>query len=310
MTASDVLSAPWGAIPPEVIDWARAVFAGCNRRTTETLSMSPNTSEATLDQAWIAQLASYSVPRVVGPGWVVKIDAHFLGGGRHFGSWEVADIGVLVLLRDPNGIRGRKVALLQSKRLYPTSGTVREETLSDYVIGFARLDDPEDELISLGVRRTFSFNLKSRYKMLVRDSSQHRAIDGYQADPGLKVYYHLYNPWQVPFRQRVPIAEYVSREGLPELGVRVIPASLMHGVLHETKSPEPSLGDLSSLPIVPDFGWRLETFVADEVLACREGDSIPGRDDVRLRRLFGDRTGPIAAAIAITIEAPDTLAQG
>jgi hypothetical protein len=309
MRAGDAPSAPWKAIPPEVIEWARAVFAGCNQRTTETLSMSPNTSEATLDQTWIAHLASYSVPRVVGSGWVVRIDAHFLGGGRHFGSWEVADIGILVLLRDPSGVRSRKVALLQSKRLYPVSGTVREETLSDYVIGFARLDDPEDELISLGVRRTFTFNHKSRYKMLVRDGSQHRAIDGYQKDPGLKVYYHLYNPWQVPFRQRVPIAEYVSREGLPELGVRVIPATLMHGVLHGTKSPEPSLGDLSSLSTVPDFGWRLETFVADEVLACREGDSIPDRDDVRLRRLFGDRTGPIAAGIAITIEAPE-LGQG
>lgn len=68
MRVGDPMSVLWSAIPPEVIEWARAAFAGCNKRATETLSLSPNTSEPTLDQTWIAHLASYSVPRVVGSG--------------------------------------------------------------------------------------------------------------------------------------------------------------------------------------------------------------------------------------------------
>ena len=39
-------------------------------------------------------------PAVVAPDWSVRIDTHFLGGRRHFRSWEIADIGVLVYLRD------------------------------------------------------------------------------------------------------------------------------------------------------------------------------------------------------------------
>ncbi len=301
---------PWASLPIEVIEWARAAFSECNRESTAAISQAPNLPEPALDQGWIASLAKYAVPRVVGPGWIVRIDTHFLGGGHHFGSWEVADIGIIVRLRDPSGTWVRKVALLQSKRLYPTRGTVRQETQSDYLIGFARLDDPEDELLSLAKRRTYSFTHRSRYRELVRGSHQVGAIQAYEREAGLKVYYHLYNPWQVPFSQRVPVSEYVRREGLPELGIRVVPAALMHDLLGSISRAEPSLGDLLDTIELPPFGWRLEAFVADELLTCREGDSVPDRNDVRLRRLFGERTGPIAAAIAMTLEAPESFRAG
>jgi hypothetical protein len=66
------------------------------------------------------------VPRTLTSGWTVRIATHYLGGGRHYGEWngwerrwEVADIGVLVMFREAGKLRRTKVALLQSKRLYP-----------------------------------------------------------------------------------------------------------------------------------------------------------------------------------------------
>jgi hypothetical protein len=300
---------PWGDIPEEVIDWARAAFASCNEDVTATLSRVPNIAEEALDLRFIAKLSEFAIPRVLGGGWTVQIDTHFLGGGHHLGTWEVADIGIIVRVRDPAGVRSRKVALLQSKRLYPIRGTVREETASDYLTGMARLDDPEDELVSIARRRTFTFTSSSRYRQLDRRGHQIGAIDNYERNAGLRVYYHLYNPWQVPYRQQVPLVEYVRHDGPPELGARVVPAASVHGVLGTVKHREPSLGDIGEIADVPRYGWPLESFVAEELLRCREGDVVPDRSDTRLRRLFGERTGPIAAAIAITIEAPVALAE-
>lgn len=49
-------------------------------------------------------------------------------------------------------------------------------------------------------------------------------------------------------------------------------------------------------------GWRLETFVADEVLRCRQGALFDGSADENLEYLFYRRSAPIQAAIAITID--------
>ena len=77
-----------------------------------------------LDQALIDVLADYGAPQIVAPGWAVRIDVHFLGGRRHYYSWEVADIGVLVLAKHKAAVEAKKIALLQSKRLYPDTGPV------------------------------------------------------------------------------------------------------------------------------------------------------------------------------------------
>lgn len=298
---------PWSAIPSEVIDWARAAFASCNEDASALITRVPNISEQSLDHRLIAKLDDFAIPRVVAGGWTVEIETHFLGGGRHFGTWEVADIGIIVRVRDPSGVRIRKVALLQSKRLYPVRGTVREETVSDFVTGFARLDDPEDELVSIARRRTYNFTLNSRYRELDRHSQQINVINDYERDAGLTVYYHFYNPWQIPASQRVPVREHVRHAGQPELGIRVVQAALVHNALGSIRHREPSLAEIGQVDGIPRFGWRLEKFVADELLGCREGDEIRSSSDVRLRRLFGERTGPIAAAIGVTLESPAVL---
>jgi len=49
-------------------------------------------------------------------------------------------------------------------------------------------------------------------------------------------------------------------------------------------------------------GWRLEHFVADEVLKCREGRLFEDADDQTLRSLLYERSAPIQAAITITVD--------
>jgi hypothetical protein len=105
----------------------RKIFASANRRVSEKLARVPNCSEPSLDLTLIEHLTRFPAPKVVAPGWTVKLDVHFLGGLRHFYRWEVADIGVLVFAKHGTQIAGKKVGLLQSKRLYPKGHNVVEE---------------------------------------------------------------------------------------------------------------------------------------------------------------------------------------
>src|ERR1043166_2302634 len=81
--------------------------------------MCPNAPEESLDLTWVEYLSHFSSPVVLDSNWVVKVESHYLGGLRHFYTWEIADIGILVFLRFGGARNKSKVALLQSKRLYP-----------------------------------------------------------------------------------------------------------------------------------------------------------------------------------------------
>jgi hypothetical protein len=265
-------------------------------------------AEEWLDYSWIDVLSNYSTPRAIGPDWTVKIESHFIGGLRHFGSWEVADIGVLLFIRTGGTIRRSKVALLQSKRLYPTTGTVSEQGITDYHYGFARLADPEDLAQSIGTQAEYEFTEQCRYGALIAKSPQVNAIRNYERQVKLRVYYQFYNPWNIPLTQRVPVVEPYDPPGSNALGVRVIPATDVHKVL--SGNPEgfrPTLGDISRTGIGPDgLGWALEDFMADGFLGCTEGSSFESIGDDRIQSLFYRRTGPISSAISITIEGPET----
>ncbi len=295
-------------IPADVTEWLRSVFAGCNARITEKLSMCPNAPEESLDLTWVEYLSHFSSPVALDSKWVVKIESHYLGGLRHFYTWEVADIGILVFLRLGGTSNKSKVALLQSKRLYPDGQPIREEVRVDYEIGLARLADPEDERFSIAFDAEFRFSEDSRYQALQRDSEQARAIDAYERKVKLKVYYQLYNTWSLPFVQRVPLNGYSAPAGMPELGVRIIPSALVHATMSGLSEKSPASKDLAALSELPSSGWRLEDFICDELLGCREGDEFAPSGDDRIGNLFFRRSGPIAAAIAITIEAPGTAA--
>jgi hypothetical protein len=294
-------------IPDDVMQWLRSVFMECNARVTEKLVRNPNAPEESFDLTWIEQLSRFASPAMLDSGWAIKIESHYLGGMRHYRRWEIADIGVLVFLRLGPDERRSKLALLQSKRLFPDGTPIREETLVDFETGLARLADPEDSSLSVGFGAEFRFTEDSRYRALRAGSDQVLAITEYQADADLKVYYQLYNPWSMPFTQHVPLARYTAPTGTPDLGVRVVPAALMHTKLQGERSPR--LNELIELDALPDHGWRLESFMCDELLGCREGDEFESIADDRIQRLFYRRTGAIAAAIAITIEAPAVTAR-
>lgn len=51
-------------------------------------------------------------------------------------------------------------------------------------------------------------------------------------------------------------------------------------------------------------GWRLESFIADEVMRCREGRLFERPDDSDLYALLYERTAPIASLIQIGIDLP------
>ena len=106
----------------------------------------------------------------------------------------------------------------------------------------------------IGFDAEFRFTDKSRYGALQRDSDQAQAIETYQKQARLKVYYQLYNPWSVPFVQRVPLAGYIPPVGTPELGVRVIPSSVVHATMSGLSERSPALHDLADVPPLPGYG--------------------------------------------------------
>lgn len=293
--------------PADVIEWARAVFAAGNLRVSTKIDLNPNAPEESLDLSWIEHLSNHSAPTQLGSGWTVQIQTHYLGGLRHWRRWEIADIGLLLFADLGPNQRVSKTALLQSKRLYPTSGAVEEETELDYVIGFGRLADPEDLARPLGFTRTFEFAEDSRYGAVSAGSDQISRIDEYQDDVGLRVYYQLYNPSEVPFEQTIPLTGSPASASAVSHGARVVRASDFHALL--SAKPEhyrPKLSDLADIPgLVDGIGWRLEDFVADEWLGCREGDRFQSVQDEPITRLFNRRSGPIAAAISLRLESPD-----
>src|SRR3954468_15869758 len=124
-------------IPPDIINWIRTVFAGVNRRVSEKLTRVPTSHETSLDITLIEELSRYVAPFRFLSNWIVQLETHYLGGGRYWGRWEIADIGVLVIFRRGGITQQTKIALLQSKRLYPVEAQSQaEDHPIDYEVGF------------------------------------------------------------------------------------------------------------------------------------------------------------------------------
>lgn len=293
-------------LPPDVVEWIREVFREGNERVSSKLSNNPNLPEESLDLSWIEHLSQHSAPVTLASNWTVQIETHFLGGMRHWYRWEIADIGLLLFAQFGGGKTLNKTALLQSKRLYPEVGGVEKETLSDYEIGFARLADPEVLARPINLDQEFTFGEGSKYGAVKSGSEQVDHIGEYQNKTGLKVYYQLYNPWTVPFQQRIPLRGIEQPSDPLSHGVRIVPAETLHTLL--ASKPErysPTLADVGNIGGAPDgLGWRLENFIADEWLGCREGNAFDSATDLPIQGLFYRRGGAISAAISIRVQAP------
>jgi hypothetical protein len=291
-------------LAPDVVSYLREVFDLANERVTARLDRMPTTHEETLDFALIDALAEARGPHLAMSGTVVDIDAHFLGGGRHWDRWEIADLGLIVNFRQAGTLLRTKVVLLQSKRLYPREAEFTEDLGLTRPGGFGSL--MQQSLPATIGPRVFRFDHSCRYRALQVGDGQWQAIAKYESEFGLPVHYMLYHPRAIPSEATIPVVLPIVPNSDPLIvGVRVISATSMRS-LTETfpRNYAPSFGELQGDSTQP--GMRLPDFVIGEVLACREGYvADDGIQNPGLQRVFNQRNAPIAAAVRIDINLPN-----
>ena len=294
-------------IPPEAVEAVRAIFAEANDAATRTLSRSPNVHEPALDMAIISQLQEHSAPLRLGQDLTVLIDTHFLGNRAMYDTWEVADIGILIIFR----VRGRfirtKVGLLQSKRLYPKKEVIAAPPSHlAYQRGFARLYAEQEDYEASVKARSFDFDDTCRYVALHKGDQQEDAIRNYEDKEGMPVHYLLYNPQCLPWKVEVPLS------GTPvfsnRIGASVVSSNDLRKAIESLeKGQSPSYAavrDAASFNEGGMAGRRLQDFVADRLIGCHEGFRTENQKDRPLEQLFFNRSGPISAAVAVTIDMP------
>jgi hypothetical protein len=125
---------------------------------------------------------------------------------------------------------------------------------------------------------------------------------------GIPVYYLLYNPSTIPLTATVPVT-LLKPPATPKVGCRVVPAQVLAATTQANPDGyHPTFADVAGLAAPfrgpHRAGWRLEYFAADFLVSCREGHVATDTTDHVLENLFYNRTGPIAAAIAVTVDAP------
>jgi hypothetical protein len=302
------VSVTFGDIPEAVIDYIRDVFGDANKEVSTTLTRHPALHEESLDHQLIAKLTAVPPTFFAKPNMAVAIESHWLGGRHMYMNWEIADIAVCVILRERGRLALRKVALLQTKRLYSKEIPVAELERVDFLIGIGRIIDTTDPQFPLTQQRAFGFDSQSVYGALQVGSDQIERIDDYVHRREIPVYYGLYNPVLLPYADFYPITAGDPSTRTNDVGCRIIPSPDLHDIIGAMPiGQSPSFGDLTLTSSLDDdpasvHGWRLERFITDEVLRCRQGRLFEKADDPRLSQLLYARSAPISAAIAITID--------
>lgn len=293
----------WPHIPDDAVDWFRAVFAEANRRVTERLLNVPNIRETALDDGLIEAIIPYSPPRLLPSGAVVEMNVHNIGGLRRLGPWETADIAVLVFVYRNGALVSQKIGLLQSKRLYPSNNDVDDEDPVGFAYGMNKFlrRDPNSPLGRL--HREFEFTADCHYGALKAGSDQVAVIDRLNEEFGDAVYYLLYNPPIIPTRVRYPVVSYQTITQ-PPLGCRVYaPTDIDAALTGLDDGQTPTFAELEAAG--SSSNWRLETWAADLLLRCKVGQQFGEDRQEIVGRLLERRSGPIAAAIAVSIALPE-----
>lgn len=299
----------FSSIPEVVIDYVRKIFADANDKVSRTLTNQPSFHEPFLDSLLITELTAAAPAFFAAEQIGLEIETHWLGGRWMYERFEIADIALFITLRRQGQLGARKVALLQTKRLYSREVAVTPLDRSDYMIGIGRLVDRPEPTRPLSQQRTFGFDDASTYDALTAGDGQIERIEDYMKARDLPVFYGLYNPLVVPHRGMFPPAPDANASQANHTGCRIIPALQVHAsVAGLMEGQHPSFAGLClKEPLDPTdpesrHGWRLEHFVADEVLRCRQGRLYDNAMDPNLDALLYRRGAPITAAISITID--------
>ncbi|MEC5407440.1 hypothetical protein VOM14_17990 [Paraburkholderia sp. MPAMCS5] len=299
---------PFAEIPEVVIDYVRRIFAAANDKVTRTMSVHPSMHEESLDHILVMELSSTPPAFFAREQVGVSLESHWLGGRHMFDRWEIADIAFFVILRRAGHLIARKVALLQTKRLYSKEIPVAPIDPFDYRIGIGRLVDRTDPQVPMTRQRRFRFDGQCTYAAMTAGHEQVQRIDRYEESRGIPVYYGFYNPLAIPYDADYPASDG-SQPGAPnEIGMRVQTSRIVHATLASLDAGRAPTFDglttsqLASNDAASAQGWRIENFIADEVLRCRQGRRFDSTIDERLSDLLYRRSAPIAAAITMTID--------
>jgi len=295
-------------IPEDVSVYVKKHFSGCNNQVARDLSLFPAIHEESLDMNFISYFSRHQVPVTLPSKWVVRIDAHFIGGGRHFGTWEVADIGLMMIFRRNGKVIRSKIALLQSKKLYANPLKYREESQYVRSFGLGRLLVPEETHRELIRKRLLAFKETSKYKAFKKGSEQQKAMGHFEGRWDTEMYYLFYNPKNIPHSVKMPM-ESVPKLGKNKVGCRVIPKSALDSALSGRDD-----GFVPSYKFIKESlpsqyagnkacaGWRLEYFVTDLMLECKEGliDDSPNYESLLI--LMNQKNFPMSCSMSITFD--------
>jgi hypothetical protein len=293
---------PWPVIPKDAIEYFRHAFAEANRIATERIVNVPNIRETTLDDALVDALIPFSPPKRLQSGAVVEMDVHNIGGLRRIYHWETADIAILVFIYRGRQMIAQKIAMLQTKRLFPKNNDVLDEDPEGFRYGMNAFLNRDSRSPLAVLNREFVFDDTCAYGALKAGSEQVAMINSLNSQFGESVFYMFYNPSTVPVSIQYPVR---SRRQIKsaKVGCRVFLSHEVHTVLdtlEKDRSP--------TLKMIVTGGktsnWRLESWVADLVLQCKLGRRFDDSMQDKVSMLLERRSGPIGAAIAISIALP------
>jgi hypothetical protein len=196
----------------------------------------------------------------------------------------------------------QKIGMLQTKRLFPKNNDVLDDDPEGFRYGMNAFLNRDARSPLAVLTREFVFDEKCVYGALKAGSEQIQTINSLNSEFGESVFYMFYNPSTIPCNIRYPVS---SRRQVtkPKLGCRIFFSNEVHAVLGKLKN-----GHSPTLKQIVEGGetsnWRLESWVADLVLACKLGRRFDESTQDKVSRLLERRTGPIGAAIAISIALP------
>jgi hypothetical protein len=292
----------WPVIPKDAIEHFRTAFAEANRVSTERIGTVPNIRETTLDDTLVDALIPFSPPKLLKSGAVVEMDIHNIGGLRRLHKWETADIAIIVFIYRRKRMIAQKIGMLQTKRLFPKNNDVVDDDPEGFRYGMNAFLNRDARSPLAVLNREFVFDQSCIYGSLSAGSDQVGTINQLNQRLGESIFYMFYNPSTVPMTVRYPVGSKRSVSNV-KLGCRVVSSPEVHSVLDGIKK-----GESPTLKAITDGGaasnWRLEEWVADHLLVCKVGQRFDESMHDKVNMLLERRTGPIGAAIAVSIALP------